>query len=47
MGKIKRKKSGNIFNGSKLNVEGQGISTVKKQPQDKIIIKDNKTDTNT
>ena len=29
MGLTTRKKSGNKFNGSKLNVPGQGISTVK------------------
>jgi hypothetical protein len=29
MGLVQRKKSGNKFNGSKLNVEGKGISTVK------------------
>jgi hypothetical protein len=29
MGFVQRKKSGNTFNGSKLNVNGQGISNVK------------------
>ena len=30
MGLINRKKSGKIINGTKLNVEGQGISTSNK-----------------
>ena len=41
MGLVDRKKSGNKLAGSKLNVPGQGIATVKEQPQDKIIIKKN------
>jgi hypothetical protein len=42
MGLVIRKKSGQkIFSGSKLNVQGQGISTVKVQPQDKVVIKQN------
>jgi hypothetical protein len=41
MGLVDRKKSGNILAGSKLNVPGQGIATVKTQPQDKIVIKQN------
>lgn len=33
MGLVERKKSGNKFNGTKLIVEGQGISTVTKPTQ--------------
>lgn len=33
MGLVDRKKSGNKFNGTKLVVEGQGISTVVKPTQ--------------
>lgn len=49
MGFVNRKKSGKIINGSKLNVTGQGISTIKLSPPDKIIFKDNngQTQTNT
>lgn len=36
MGLIRRKKSGNIFGGSKLNVPGQGIYNVKISESDKI-----------
>jgi hypothetical protein len=42
MGLVDRKKSGKIFNGSKLNVPGEGISVVKKGEKnigDKPIIK--------
>ena len=46
MGLVDRKKSGKIINGSKLNVEGQGISTVKKEKQDKLAINPKKTDNN-
>ena len=43
MGLVNRKKSGNkIFDGSKLNVPGQGIQTKKLIPPDKIPFKDNK-----
>jgi hypothetical protein len=42
MGLVDRKKSGGkILAGSKLNVPGQGISSVKIQPQDKLVIKQN------
>jgi len=42
MGLVIRKRQGNkIFAGSKLNVPGQGIASVKIQPQDKPIIKQN------
>jgi hypothetical protein len=43
MGFVNRKKSGKTFNGSKLNVTGQGILTTKISPPDKIVFKDNKT----
>ena len=47
MGLVIRKKSGSkIFSGSKLNVQGQGISTVKVQPQDKIPITQNTSNVN-
>jgi hypothetical protein len=36
MGLVQRKKSGNKFNGSKLNVPGTGISTVKPGGDNKI-----------
>lgn len=36
MGLVNRKKSGNKFNGSKLNVPGQGISSVKPGGDNKI-----------
>jgi hypothetical protein len=36
MGLISRKRSGKKFNGSKLNVPGQGISTVKPGGDNKI-----------
>jgi hypothetical protein len=42
MGLIDRKKSGKKFDGSKLNVEGQGILTKLISPPDKIPFK-NKT----
>jgi len=42
MGLVDRKKTGNIINGSKLNVPGQGISTSKKQKSDKLQINTNK-----
>ena len=42
MGLEVRKRTGNIINGSKLNVPGQGISTSKKQKSDKLQIKHNK-----
>jgi hypothetical protein len=45
MGLVDRKKSGKIINGSKLNVEGQGILTTKKGTQDKLVINP-KTDNN-
>jgi hypothetical protein len=42
MGFVRRKKNGNLkFNGSKLNVPGQGISTTKISPPDKIQFSDN------
>lgn len=44
MGLVDRKRQGNkILAGSKLNVPGQGIASVKIQPQDKVTIKSNKT----
>jgi hypothetical protein len=43
MGFVNRKKSGKTFNGSKLNVTGQGISTTKISSPDKIVFKDNNT----
>ncbi len=36
MGLVQRKKSGNVLNGSKLNVPGQGISNVKPGGDNKI-----------
>ena len=46
MGLIIRKKSGKIFSGSKLNVQGQGIQTNKIQKQDKLSIKPNNSNIN-
>jgi hypothetical protein len=47
MGLVDRKKQGNkILAGSKLNVPGQGIASVKIQSQDKPSIKSNKQNTN-
>ena len=43
MGLTIRKKSNGIFTGTKLNVPGQGIPTVKVLPPDKVTIKPNKT----
>ena len=37
MGITKRKKSGRIIDGSKLNVPGQGIATKKISPTDKSV----------
>jgi len=42
MGLVDRKKSGKKFDGSKLNVEGQGILTKIVSPPDKVPFK-NKT----
>jgi hypothetical protein len=39
MGLIRRNKSGRFIGGSKLNVPGQGIYTVVRQPNDKESIK--------
>lgn len=48
MGFVNRKKSGNkIFDGTKLNVPGQGIATKKLSPPDKIPFKDNNTNSTT
>jgi|LakMenEpi03Aug12_release.lakeMendotaPanAssembly.Ray.scaffolds.fasta_scaffold1446653_2 hypothetical protein len=47
MGFVNRKKSGKTFNGSKLNVTGQGISTTKLSPPDKIVFNDNKPSNST
>jgi hypothetical protein len=41
MGFIDRRRSGNVFSGSKLNVPGQGIYTVKKGGVNKPTIKKN------
>jgi len=38
MGLIRRNKSGRLIGGSKLNVPGQGVYTVVRQPNDKLII---------
>lgn len=38
MGLIRRNKSGRFIGGSKLNVPGQGIYTVVRQPNDKLTI---------
>ena len=48
MGFVNRKKSGDKkFNGSKLNVPGQGISTTKISPPDKVPFKNNNTNHST
>lgn len=47
MGLTTRKKSGNNFNGSKLNVPGQGISNVKPGGDNKINEKKPNSDVNT
>jgi hypothetical protein len=48
MGFVNRKKSGDKkFNGSKLNVPGQGISTTKISPPDKAPFKNNNTNSTT
>jgi hypothetical protein len=48
MGFVNRKKSGDKkFNGSKLNVPGQGISTTKISPPDKVPFKNNNTNSTT
>lgn len=44
MGLVQRKKSGNIMNGSKLNVPGQGISNVKPGGDNKINEQKSNTD---
>ena len=43
MGLVDRKKSGKIFDGSRLNVEGQGILTKKISQPDKVPFKNKKT----
>jgi hypothetical protein len=43
MGFVTRKKTKKIFDGTKLNVPGQGIGTKKLSPPEKIPFKDNKT----
>ena len=48
MGFVNRKISGDKkFNGSKLNVPGQGISTTKISPPDKVPFKNNNTNSTT
>jgi hypothetical protein len=46
MGFVQRKKSGKKFNGSKLNVPGQGISTVKPGGDNRINEQKPNTDIN-
>lgn len=46
MGLVSRKTSGKKFDGSKLNVEGQGIMTKKVIPSDKVPFKNKNTSSN-
>jgi len=46
MGLIDRKKSGKKIDGSRLNVEGQGILTKKISPPDKVPFKNKTTSSN-
>lgn len=46
MGLVDRKRSNGIFTGTKLNVPGQGIPTVKVLSPDKVTIKPNTNQNN-